>query len=93
MKDKHIKTLEKEIRKLRKERKAQASDSVNKLKIQQSMRITLGNDRSVSPKLAGSAQTINEADRIRLEGKISLLTMRNDILAKQVEKYKNSKIC
>ena len=56
------------------------------------MRITLGNDSSLSPKAVGSSQTINDAERIRLEGKISLLSMRNDILAKQVEKYKTSNV-
>lgn len=56
------------------------------------MKITLQNERSVSPGALSSHKHLDEADKIRLQGKIALLTMKNDLLAKQLDKSKASSL-
>lgn len=72
------------------ERRAEGSEPLNKVRIQQSMKITVQDERSRSPKGLGSLAN-TEGDRVRAEGKLSLLLVRNELLAKQVEKFKASK--
>lgn len=100
MKDNHIRTLEKEVEALRRERQTnyvrlkEEKDVPNRVKIQQSMKITLEpRDQSHSPKICSSFIGLTEGDKIRLEGTISLLTLKNEMLQKDVEKYKHSRLC
>lgn len=94
MKDKHIRALEKEVASLRRgQRLQEANDSLSKqVQIQQSMRITVTKDRIQSPGAPESQRNLTEADRIRLEGKISMLILKNELLTKQNKKYKASKL-